>query len=754
MHDGILYGGSGGSDLETIELTQAQYDALLPSQKHDITKLYFITDATPITGVVVDDTTTSVNNLWTSSKTAQEIASGGTTYTAGDGIDIQNTTIALDMNYLTASRLGVIPETEKGTNGGVATLDSSGKIPSSQLPSYVDDVVEYADRASFPVTGEGGKIYVAIDTNRTYRWSGSTYVETNSGLALGETTGTAYEGNKGKANADNIVTIQGVIPSNATTSNKLATASDIPDLTNYVQKSSTSGFLKNDGTVDTNTYLSQVPVATENILGGIKVGTGLSIDSSGVLSANGGGSGTLNAVELAQAAYDVLPSSDKKDLTKIYFVDNSYNRKSMTWNYNGISAEDIWTDGTNIYYSRYNNQYKLNGTTWEATTWSGITGGFDGKYIWTDGTNIYYSDNNDQYKLNGTTWSAITWNGVSTFNASYIWTDGVNVYLSQGGSNQYKLNGTTWESITWSGTTNYLYGNYVWTDGTNIYYSSGSAYHYKLNNTTWESVTFDGLSSFSAVYIWTYKTNVYFSSSSKQYKLNGTTWEPIVWNGGNPNGNNIWVNNNDIYESAGLYTQFKLIISNNKQIYYDDKNYTNNDLELPIASASELGGIKVGSGLSIDSSTGVLSASGGGSYTLPTASTTTKGGVKIGNGLQVSNEVLKLGPVHSKTPTTTITLTHTNCGINAQNQFGIEATLTNSTWIDRLRRGYVCGIQTDGAYNGVAVGNYIIPIITDIQYLSDSTTSVSFRISLFNISPTYIEIPANSIKISITYWGD
>ena len=64
----------------------------------------------------------------------------------------------------------------KGANNGYAGLDSSGKVPSSQLPSYVDDVLEYANLASFPTTGESGKIYVALDTNLIYRWSGTTYI--------------------------------------------------------------------------------------------------------------------------------------------------------------------------------------------------------------------------------------------------------------------------------------------------------------------------------------------------------------------------------------------------------------------------------------------------------------------------------------------------------------------------------------------------------------------------------------------------
>ncbi len=60
---------------------------------------------------------------------------------------------------------------------GYATLDQSGKVPADQLPSYVDDVLEAADAEHFPQEGEGGKIYVALDTGKVYRWSGSAYVE-------------------------------------------------------------------------------------------------------------------------------------------------------------------------------------------------------------------------------------------------------------------------------------------------------------------------------------------------------------------------------------------------------------------------------------------------------------------------------------------------------------------------------------------------------------------------------------------------
>jgi len=102
----------------------------------------------------------------------------------------------------TPGQVGAIPATEKGSANGVAELDANGMVPSAQLPSYVDDVLEYASSSAFPATGESGKIYVALDTNKTYRWSGSAYVEISESLALGETSATAYRGDRGKTAYD------------------------------------------------------------------------------------------------------------------------------------------------------------------------------------------------------------------------------------------------------------------------------------------------------------------------------------------------------------------------------------------------------------------------------------------------------------------------------------------------------------------------------------------------------------------------
>lgn len=110
---------------------------------------------------------------------------------------------ALSSNIsITASDVSAIPTSQKGASNGVAELDANGKVPSSQLPSYVDDVLEYDSVSDFPATGESGKIYIDKSTNLTYRWSGTTYAEISPSLALGETSSTAYRGDRGKTAYD------------------------------------------------------------------------------------------------------------------------------------------------------------------------------------------------------------------------------------------------------------------------------------------------------------------------------------------------------------------------------------------------------------------------------------------------------------------------------------------------------------------------------------------------------------------------
>lgn len=109
---------------------------------------------------------------------------------------------------LTAEDVEAVPVIQKGAAGGVAELDGAGKVPAGQLPSFVDDVLEgylsggefYGDEAHKKVFAqESGKIYVDLQSGKTYRWGGSAYVVISDTLALGETSGTAYRGDLGKA---------------------------------------------------------------------------------------------------------------------------------------------------------------------------------------------------------------------------------------------------------------------------------------------------------------------------------------------------------------------------------------------------------------------------------------------------------------------------------------------------------------------------------------------------------------------------
>jgi hypothetical protein len=115
----------------------------------------------------------------------------GTVTTSGD-LTLGGT-LSLTSGNIT-SGLGFTPEdaNNKGVAGGYASLDGSGLVPSTQLPSYVDDVLEYTNLAGFPATGATGKIYVALDNNKIYRWSGSAYIEVSPtvGTIWGGITGT------------------------------------------------------------------------------------------------------------------------------------------------------------------------------------------------------------------------------------------------------------------------------------------------------------------------------------------------------------------------------------------------------------------------------------------------------------------------------------------------------------------------------------------------------------------------------------
>lgn len=178
----------------------------------------------------------------------------------------------------------------KGAANGYAGLDGTGKVPAAQLPSYVDDVLEYAATGSFPVTGEAGKIYVATGTGKTYRWGGSTYVEISAS----------------------------------------------PGSTDAVVEGSTNLYFT------AARALAAVPVATSGAAGRVKPGSGLSVS----------GDGTLSIAESGQAFSDVtLPVSGAGQT--LFTIAGGYTAGAIDVHLNGIKlnggGDDYTaTNGTSI----------------------------------------------------------------------------------------------------------------------------------------------------------------------------------------------------------------------------------------------------------------------------------------------------------------------------------------------------------------------------------------------------------------------
>ena len=180
----------------------------------------------------------------------------------------------------------------------------NGLIPASQLPSYVDDVLSFPDLVSFPSPGEDGKIYVAEDVNKTYRWGGSSYVEIGGGgVALGETSSTAYRGDNGKIAYDHSLS-QGN-PHNATTS-------DITEGTNLFF---TESRVNQTVLTGLNTSTATPALATDQLLAAI----GKLQAQINNLGSGGGSSGGMTWVDVKTigTVYSSLdPANTKFELAK------------------------------------------------------------------------------------------------------------------------------------------------------------------------------------------------------------------------------------------------------------------------------------------------------------------------------------------------------------------------------------------------------------------------------------------------------
>lgn len=256
-----------------------------------------------------------------------------------------------------------VKRSEMGVAGGVATLDADGKVPATQLPSYVDDIIDvyatysksdtgvlsnvtlYLDAAHTKlVTGEAGKIYQNVadgEPQYQFRWTGTIFSQTGaSSLILGEVTGTVYDGAKGKANADNIAKIKGTSLSHIKDAAPITTAADKVSL-NY------ECFEGNQYGAAGTAHTADIPAATT-----AKAGVMSAADKTKLENLN-----------------SKLVVADEEDVTavdgKIKFKDrgttNGMGYKILRLPENGILTQDMINQANTIYEIRYN--FDLNGAT-------------------------------------------------------------------------------------------------------------------------------------------------------------------------------------------------------------------------------------------------------------------------------------------------------------------------------------------------------------------------------------------------------
>ena len=360
---------------------------IVPSTASVSNKLLVASDlsvkADKVTGATDNDIALldSTGNLKDSSKKLSDLQDK---LTEGDGIDIDaNNEISVDISYLTASRVGYIPSSEKGAHSGVAELDSTGKVPSSQLPSYIDDVIDgyyndtdgkfYEDSAyTTEIIGESGKIYISVDTDIQYRWTGTAFAALGGALQLGETSSTAYRGDRGKIAYDHSQIKNGSNPHNTTADNvnlkvpipalsgskldvestlygvntelgkkadKVASAinghlagldanGNLTDsgvvADDVIQKVATAtGLLKDDGTVDTIEYQpKQLSVPIETLSGSqLTVETALSGINNDVVKTFTGTQAQWDALSLAdKQKYEICNITDDGSTDNVYTV--------------------------------------------------------------------------------------------------------------------------------------------------------------------------------------------------------------------------------------------------------------------------------------------------------------------------------------------------------------------------------------------------------------------------------------------------
>ena len=207
-------------------------------------------------------------DLWTNTLKPY-IVGGFIAMLAGTHADAKNLVLADGTNI---SQNTFILATAAGANSGVATLGADGKVPASQLPSFVDEVIEAANFAALPAEGEGGKIYVTLDDNKTYRWSGTVMTEIGKMPAVATTirvSGTADDNHVASEKA-----VRDALVAAGAYTLPAATASELGGV--KVAAVATSGINNASGSIS-------IATASASQLGGVKIGSNITV-SNGVIS--------------------------------------------------------------------------------------------------------------------------------------------------------------------------------------------------------------------------------------------------------------------------------------------------------------------------------------------------------------------------------------------------------------------------------------------------------------------------------------
>jgi hypothetical protein len=257
---------------------------------------------------------------------------------------------------MVTTALSYTPENAAHRNAvnGYAGLDSSGLIPSSLLPSFVDDVLEYASLASFPGTGESGKIYVAIDTSKTYRWSGSVYVEISASPG---STDSLTEGSVNlyftPARARAAVSATGSLSYNSTTG-----------VISYTAPTALSAFTNDAGYVPSASGTLTNPTVTNytETLFSANTGTAISVSLS---------NGTIQQLTLTANATITMPAAVAGKSFVILLKQDAVGARSVTW------STVVWPSGVAPVITGTAGKRSICSFLSDGTNWYGVASGLD-----------------------------------------------------------------------------------------------------------------------------------------------------------------------------------------------------------------------------------------------------------------------------------------------------------------------------------------------------------------------------------------